>query len=522
MRPRPNYRQAESGRYLAPGGAWDVPTLDRLLSSRHVVGAPAIVDGSTRIDAAALERLVAGVAGGLRSLGVRSGRVVTWQLPNWWEAIILFRACWRCGAVAAPIHHQMGPADVEDMLRSFAPTVSLAAAGSPLAGLGDAIVVRGEDARFDALVEARPLGPGPGRGSDVAVVLFTSGSTGHPKAVLHTNRGLAYKALSATAAHGLTGADVALMPSPLAHVSGLLNSVLVPGTAAMPVVLMERWDPERGVRLAGQHRVSFMIGPPTIFMGMMAEPGYQSAVQALRVVSCGAMGVTPEFIEAARQGLGASVKRTYGSTEAPTVTTSTWRDRADKARDTDGHSVGEAVVRVVDPATGRCLPAGERGEVHLRGPELFVGYAEPSQTRAALRQGWFATGDLGTLDPEGWLTIVGRRKELIIRGGENIASAEVERLLERHPDVRQAVVVGCPDERLGERVAAFVVGERALDVEACRRWFADQGVARFKTPEIVVHLHEIPLLGVGKPDRPALRARMAAHAGHRQVRGEAP
>ena len=125
-----------------------------------------------------------------------------------------------------------------------------------------------------------------------------------------------------------------------------------------------------------------------------------------------------------------------------------------------------------------------------------------------MRQGWFATGDLGTLDADGWLTIVGRHKDVIIRSGENIASAEVERLLEMHPGVRQAVVVGCPDQRVGERVAAFIVGDSAIDVEECRRWFAAQGVARFKTPEVVVHLEEIPLLGIGKPDRPALRARL--------------
>jgi acyl-CoA synthetase (AMP-forming)/AMP-acid ligase II len=145
--------------------------------------------------------------------------------------------------------------------------------------------------------------------------------------------------------------------------------------------------------------------------------------------------------------------------------------------------------------------------VLVRGPELFVGYGEGAQTREAVRRGWFTTGDLGTLDAEGWLTITGRLKELIIRGGENIASAEVERVLEQHPDVRQAVVVGCPDDRLGERVAAFVVGEPGLDVDECRRWFAAQGVARFKTPEVVVHVEEIPLLGVGKPDRPTLKAR---------------
>jgi acyl-CoA synthetase (AMP-forming)/AMP-acid ligase II len=296
-------------------------------------------------------------------------------------------------------------------------------------------------------------------------------------------------------------------------VSGLLNSILVPGTAAMRVVLMEKWDAEQGVRLAGEHRASFMIGPPTLFVGMMDVPGYRAAVESLRVVSCGSMGVTPEFIDAARDGLGAMVKRTYGSTEAPTVTTSSWQDGPEKSRDTDGHSVGEAEIRVVDPASDRPVPAGERGEVLVRGPELFVGYGEETQTREAVRRGWFATGDLGVLDPDGWLTIVGRLKELIIRGGENIASAEVERVLELHPEVRQAVVVGCPDRRLGERVAAFVVGSPTVDVEECRRWFAAQGVAKFKIPEVVVHLDEIPVLGVGKPDRPSLRRRAAALAG---------
>ncbi|HEY7916595.1 MAG TPA: AMP-binding protein [Acidimicrobiales bacterium] len=513
MNLRPTYRQAQATRYLRPGGAWDVPTLDQLLSSRRPPADPAIVDGSARLDAAALERVVAALSGGLRSLGVRRGSVVTWQLPNWWEAIALFRACWRCGAVAAPIHHQVGPTEVGRMVESLRPTASFAAPGMPLTEREGTIGVRGTDGRFDELLACHPVATGTGRGADVAVVLFTSGSTGHPKAVLHTNRGLAYKARSMVRAHALSSADVALMPSPLAHVSGLLNAVLVPGTAAMNVVLMEKWDAEAGVRLADEQSVSFMIGPPTLFLDMMDVAVLPDQLASLRVVSCGGMGVTPEFIDAARQGLGATVKRTYGSTEAPTVTTSTAADGPDKARDTDGRSVGDAAIRVVDPLTGRGVPPGDQGEVLLRGPELFVGYGEASETAEAVRRGWFATGDLGTLDADGWLTIVGRCKDVIIRAGENIASAEVERLLESYPGVRQAVVVGCPDERLGERVTAFVVGDGRLDVQECRQWFSAQGVARFKTPELVVHVDEIPLLGIGKPDRSALKARAAQLAG---------
>jgi acyl-CoA synthetase (AMP-forming)/AMP-acid ligase II len=510
---RTTYEQPGAARYRRPGGAWDVPLLDELLSPALPTSRPAVVDGSVRLDAGGFDRLIAGAAGGLRARGVGRGSVVTWQLPNWWEAVVLYRACWRSGAVAAPIHHQVGSAEVARMVGDLEPVVAFGTPGLPLADLADVVTVRGEGDGFGELVHgSRPVEEGVARGSDVAVVLFTSGSTGRPKGVLHTQRGLAYKARSMVRAHGLDSGDVALMPSPLAHVSGLLNSVLVPGTAGMNVVLMERWDPERGVKLAGEHGVSFMIGPPTLFLGMMEVPDYESSVERLRIVSCGSTGVTPEFVDTARTGLGALVKRTYGSTEAPTVTTSAWEDPPERARDTDGHSVGEAEVKIVD-ASGRRVRPGRRGEVLVRGPELFVGYAEESDTRAAVRRGWFATGDLGTLDDEGWLTIVGRLKEMIIRGGENIASAEVERLLEQHPDVRQAVVVGCPDRRLGERVAAFVVGRQEVDVEECGRWFASLGVARFKTPEVVVHVDELPLLGVGKPDRSLLRRRAAELAG---------
>jgi cyclohexanecarboxylate-CoA ligase len=519
---RATYRQADATRYLRPGGAWDVPTLDPLLASAAEASRTAIVDGDVALDYAALERVVGVLAGGLRSSGVGRGDVVAWQLPNWWEAVALFRAAWRCGAVAAPIHHQVGPTEVARMLELLQPAACLAAAGLPLGELAPAVRVRGGSASFDELLAGPALEKAsPARGADVAAVLFTTGSTGDPKAVLHTHRGLAYKARSMVRAHGLSGADAALMPSPLAHVSGLLNAVLVPQTAGMPVVLMEKWDPERGVQLAGAHSVSFMIGPPTLFLGMMDVPGMRSSVGTLRVVSCGGMGVTPEFVELARRELGATVKRTYGSTEAPTVTTSTAADSPARARDTDGRSVGDATIKVVEPGTARAVRTGGPGEVLLRGPELFVGYGRAEQTDQAVRRGWFATGDLGRVDDEGWLTIVGRCKDVIIRAGENIASAEVERLLEMHPGVRHAVVVGCPDERLGERVAAFVVGDRTIDVEACGQWFSSKGVARFKTPELVVHVDEIPLLGIGKPDRIRLRDTAARVAvGLAERRGE--
>jgi cyclohexanecarboxylate-CoA ligase len=358
------------------------------------------------------------------------------------------------------------------------------------------------------ICEGAPVTAGRARPADAAVVLFTSGATGTPKAVIHTQRSLAYKARLMVGVHGLTSDDAVLMPAPLAHVSGLLNGVLVPGAVPMKSVLMGRWDPQAALDLIETERITFMVGPPTFFVSLMAADGFTpERVASLRLISSGGAGVTPSFVEEASARLGARVKRTYGSTEAPTVTTSRDGDDPDRAAHTDGRSTGEAEVRVVDPESGRSQPAGTPGEVWLRGPELFAGYVDAADTRESVTRGWLRTGDLGTLDDDGWLTIVGRLKDVIIRGGENISAAEVEAVLEAHPAVREAVAVGYPDDLLGERVAAFVVSDRTFDLAGCREWFAERGVATFKTPERVIQVDSLPTLAAGKPDRAALRAR---------------
>ncbi len=462
---RATYRHPGSTEYLRPGGAWDVPTLDALLTVR----APAADDQE-----------IARVAGGLRERGVGRGDVVSWQLPNSPAAAILYRACWRLGAIAGPIHHQAGPADVERMRGALDPAVFVEP-GSPLP-------------------TGNPIVKGVARPSDIAVALFTGGSTGAPKAVLHTHRGLAHKAITMARVHGLHRRDAVLMPAPLAHVSGLLNGVLVPGVAGMRSVLMARWDPEEALRLIETHAISFMVGPPTFFVQLMATPGFDAArVASLRTVSCGGAGVTAAFVVEATERLGARVKRSYGSTEAPTITSSTARDSARRAAETDGRPVGQCELRLASD-----------GELWLRGPELFAGYADARQTKEAVTRGWLSTGDLATIDGRGWLTIIGRKNDVIIRGGENIAAAEVEAVLAAHPAIREAVAVGYPDEQLGERVCVFVVSDEPFDLEGCRAWFVERGITRYKTPERVVRIDALPVLAAGKVDRAALRHIAAA------------
>ncbi len=268
-----------------------------------------------------------------------------------------------------------------------------------------------------------------------------------------------------------------------------------------------------------------MAGPPTFFIAMGGVIGDASGagvdVSSVRLISSGGASVTPAFIEETARIFDCRVKRTYGSTEAPTVTTSTNEDPFEIARDTDGRAIGQVQLRISDPQTGTRLQKGSPGELWVRGPEMFAGYADTAQTAAVIAPGgWFRTGDLATVDGEGWLRIVGRLKDVIIRGGENISASEVEATLEAHPDVRHAVAVGYPDPLMGERVAAFVESTSPFDLAECRRWFTNRGIATFKTPERVVRLERLPLLGSGKADRAELRRQAAApHA--RGTRDEA-
>ena len=290
------------------------------------------------------------------------GDVVAWQRPNGPDVVALYRACWRLGAVAAPIHHQAGDAEAARLLARVDPTVFFAA--------------------DDPCPRARRPPP-TGRSADVACVLWTAGSSGEPKGVLHTQRTLGYKAKVMVDVHGLTAADVVLMPAPLAHISGLLNGLLVPQAAGMRAVFMAKWDPEHALDLIEAEHITFMVGPPTFFIGLMAADGFSSErVASLRLISSGGAGVTPAFVDEATERLGAVVKRAYGSTEAPTVATAHAGDPPERGRDTDGRATGEVQFRL-----------GDDDELLVSGPELCVGYDDPDATEAAFTDGWFHTGD---------------------------------------------------------------------------------------------------------------------------------
>lgn len=513
---RPTLRAAGVSSYRRAGGPWDRAGLEAGFGCPR---GPVVVDGDGRLDASTFEAAVAAVAGGLRRAGARRGEAVAWQLPNGAAAVVLYRACWRIGAVAAPVHHKMGAAEVTAALSQVAPAVVIATPGAPAGDHHGALSVAGHRG-VTGLVECFPPGGGIPygarrvSGTEVAAVLFTSGSTGVPKAVLHTHRGLGYKAALMAAVHGLVPGDAVLMPAPLAHVSGLLNGVLLPATVGGPSVLMASWDPADALASIEAEHVAF-IGAPPIFFTQMADcqPLPLRRPSSLRLISTGGAAVTASFARRMADAFGCTVKRTYGSTEAPTVTTSTADDPAEKGWQTDGRPVGDAELLICDPGTGRPAEPGAAGEIWLRGPELFAGYAAQTATDAVIARpgGWFRTGDLGRTDDDGWLQVVGRLSDVIIRAGENITASEVEAILGAHPDIQQAVAVPVPDEAVGERVAAVVVATDRFGLEQCQAWFSAQGVTRFKTPELILQIGALPMLASGKPDRRALRAMAAMH-----------
>ncbi|MCS5686427.1 MAG: AMP-binding protein, partial [Acidimicrobiales bacterium] len=279
-----------------------------------------VVAGGDRLSTSELEAATSSVAAALASRSVGRGDRVAFQLPVSVDAVVLYRACWRLGAVAAALHPRAGPTQLVAALEVLNPAVLVAGSSSPAAELADVL----DASSLRGSGEVPPVFVAP---SDDALVMFTSGSSGAPKGVVHTHGGLLYKVRQLLEVHSLGPEDVILMPAPLAHVSGLLHGILVPGVAGMRTVLMPRWDPADALGLIEAEAVTYMVGPPTFFLALMDDPAFSpERTRSLRMLSCGGADVTPAFVERARNELGAVVKRSYGSTEAPTVATSRFDD----------------------------------------------------------------------------------------------------------------------------------------------------------------------------------------------------
>jgi malonyl-CoA/methylmalonyl-CoA synthetase len=361
-----------------------------------------------------------------------------------------------------------------------------------------------------ALSGHRP-GPEPvdRRDEDVALLLFTSGTTGTPKGV-----GLTHKNLRANLqallieTWEMSERDRLLHALPPHHLHGLGLGIYGSLYAGNTTVFLERFDPAAVLRAFDPHRISVFMGVPTMYHRLL-EVEAQASLSSLRLFTCGSAPLSPETFRRFREHFGFTIVERYGLTETAINTSNPLRGPYKPG------SVGPALpgvdVGVFDPQTRRRLAAGETGEVWVRGPNVFGGYwNNPEATAATFHQDWFRTGDLGALDEDGYLAIRGRIKELIIVGGTNVTPGEVEAVLETEPGVAECAVVGLPDTDLGERVAAYVVprpGEQEAALERRLRARAERDLAPYKRPRVYRFLETIPRNAMGKVERGKLRER---------------
>jgi acyl-CoA synthetase (AMP-forming)/AMP-acid ligase II len=471
-------------------------------------------------------------AGALQARGIGPGDVVAVQLPGSYAGAVVQVAVGLCGAVLLPVVMIYGPREMDFVLRSSgAAAVVLAReyrgrpqADAVLSGLAAlpalkfAVVVGDEAPGHEAPGHGavgyaellrQPGGryhqprPAPG---DRAVLMYTSGTTADPKGVQHSHRTLLAEATSQVyTLNGPSARHLGLFPP--GHMAGLLSllRILLLGT---PTVIMQAWDAALAATQIDRHAVTSCGGAPVQLSGLLDQRAAGTAtLGTLRECLTGAAPVPPSLIERA-DAAGITAFRSYGSSEHPTVSAGTIADSLDRRSGTDGRLLAGNQVRLVD-AAGRDVPAGRDGEILTRGPELFAGYTDPALNAAAfLPGGWFRTGDVGRADPDGYLTVTDRLKDIIIRGGENISAKEVEDLLVTHPAVADVAVIPVPDQALGERVCAVVVARpgQTFDVGQAREHFAAAGAARQKTPEVVVLVDELPRTPSGKVRKDVLRA----------------
>lgn len=500
----------------------------------------AVVDGDLRIGFAQLYEQGVRLASALRNIGLQRGDVISFQLPNWHEAMVVNLAASIGGFVCNPIIPIYRDAEVGFILKQsrarvlFVPTAfrstdylaMVERLRASLPDLRDVILVRGAGKgyrSFDHLL-AEQTGELHALeqdfpdvdANDVKLLLYTSGTTGDPKGVLHTHNTLRAEIDAVISFWALTERDVVWMPSPVTHITGYLYALELPFAARMKAVLMERWDAAAGVRLIEAHEASFSIGATPFLVELVSEvERRKTALPSLRLYGSGGAPVPPEIVKRATLALPNCLTfRVYGSSEAPTVSLGVAPgDPAERGATTDGRIVNNE-VRIVD-GEGNDVEVGREGEILVRGPEVMVGYTNPRHNEEAFdERGFFRSGDLGFVDEHGYITVSGRKKDLIIRGGENISPKEIEDVLHRHPDIIEAAVVAMPHPRLGETACAYVALRpgSTLELADVVAFLEDAKLARQKFPERLVVVDELPHTASGKVLKHVLRTWIASEA----------
>ena len=524
------------GRYTR-SGAWRGVTLadHAVREAERVPDRVAVIEGGQSVTYGQVLSEAYRLVGAFNALGLQAGDVISFQLPNWIETVAINVAAALAGLIVNPIVPIYRESEVRYILadsrarvffipehfRSFDYPAMAQRLRPQLPVLREVVVVRGRAPGLHTYDELLALG-GAERATRnrtdanaIKLVLYTSGTTGNPKGVLHSHNTIMSEIDAVIDYWGIDSQDVVLMPSPVTHITGYLYALEIAFAAGVKVVFMERWNAAEAVDLIARHGVTFSVGATPFLKELVAETEKRGlTLPSLRLFMSGGAPVPPELIYRASKVLsGCLTFRVYGSTEAPTVTLGI-RSRvdADLGATTDGRIVNHD-VRICDPATGEVLSGSADGEICTRGPEMMLGYTDWQQTLESFdADGYFHTGDLGHRVNDDFITVSGRKKDLIIRGGENISPKEIEDVLHQHPAIKEVAIVAMPHERMGETVCAFVIAQpgRTVDVPALAAYLEQAGLARQKFPERVELVDDLPRTASGKVQKNVLRDRVAA------------
>lgn len=478
----------------------------------------------------ALDHTASCLANWMLAKGIESGDRIAFQLPGWCEFTVIYLACLKIGAVSVPLLPSWREAELVWVLNKcqakmfFAPTLFKQTRPVDLI-----LPLQNQLPQLQQIVGVDKLAPATSslslsqiiadntplttaittHGDELAAVLFTSGTEGLPKGVMLTHNNILASERAYCARLNLTWQDVFMMPAPLGHATGFLHGVTAPFLIGARSVLLDIFTPDACLALLEQQRCTCMLGATPFVYDLLNLLEKQPAdLSALRFFLCGGTTI-PKKVARECQQRGIKLLSVYGSTESSPHAVVNLDDPLSRFMHTDGYAAAGVEIKVVDDAR-KTLPPGCEGEEASRGPNVFMGYFdEPELTARALdEEGWYYSGDLCRMDEAGYIKITGRKKDIIVRGGENISSREVEDILLQHPKIHDACVVAMPDERLGERSCAYVVlkaPHHSLSLEEVVAFFSRKRVAKYKYPEHIVVIEKLPRTASGKIQKFLLR-----------------
>ncbi|HGT5497862.1 TPA: medium-chain fatty-acid--CoA ligase [Escherichia coli] len=478
----------------------------------------------------ALDHAASCLANWMLAKGIESGDRIAFQLPGWCEFTVIYLACLKIGAVSVPLLPSWREAELVWVLNKcqakmfFAPTLFKQTRPVDLI-----LPLQNQLPQLQQIVGVDKLAPATSslslsqiiadntslttaittHGDELAAVLFTSGTEDLPKGVMLTHNNILASERAYCARLNLTWQDVFMMPAPLGHATGFLHGVTAPFLIGARSVLLDIFTPDACLALLEQQRCTCMLGATPFVYDLLNVLEKQPAdLSALRFFLCGGTTI-PKKVARECQQRGIKLLSVYGSTESSPHAVVNLDDPLSRFMHTDGYAAAGVEIKVVDDAR-KTLPPGCEGEEASRGPNVFMGYFdEPELTARALdEEGWYYSGDLCRMDEAGYIKITGRKKDIIVRGGENISSREVEDILLQHPKIHDACVVAMSDERLGERSCAYVVlkaPHHSLSLEEVVAFFSRKRVAKYKYPEHIVVIEKLPRTTSGKIQKFLLR-----------------